>query len=152
MKNKMEKKTEKRELSLLISPQLKKELDSSASTHGVTFDSLKKIQVVIYNENNPKEGRTLGYDEMVQRDILVSDSEVESMLNDIVENMKDEENPPSFDDLKKNVTYNFIDLMFEIEKKMMKTPIIVTLGDKPKWYQRKGYKLSKFDIWGEFEV
>ena len=147
----MKNKTEKRELSLLVSPQLLKELDSSASTNVVRFQSLKKIQIELYNENNHTQGRSLEYDEMVQRGLAFSDNEVDSMLNDMVEELKNEENPPSLDDLKKNVTINFIDFMFNIQEKMMMTPLIVTLGDKPKWYQ-KGYKLSKLDIWGEFNV
>ena len=105
----------------------------------------------MYNENNPTQGRSLEYDEMVQRGLAFSDNELDSMLNDMVEELKNEENPPSLDDLKKNVTINFIDFMFNIQEKMMMTPLIVTLGDKPKWYQ-KGYKLSKLDIWGEFNV
>ena len=148
----MKNKTEKRELSLFVSPQVKKELDSSASTNGVTFKSLKKIQIQLYNENNPTQGRSLEYDEMVQRGLAFSDNELDSMLNDMVEELKNEENPPSLDDLKKNVTINFIDFMFNIQEKMMMTPLIVTLVDKPKWYQPKGYKLSKLDIWGEFNV
>ena len=150
-KNKMKNKTEKRELQLFVSPQLKKELDLSPSTNGVRFEALKKIQVKIYNEKNPQQNRTLEYDEMVQRGITLSDNELNSMLNDIVENMKDEETPPSFDDLKNNVTIDFIDMMFEIQKKMMMTPLIVTLGDKPKWYNPKGFKLSPLEIWGEFD-
>jgi hypothetical protein len=147
----MKNKTEKRELQLFVSPQLKKELDLSPSTNGVRFEALKKIQVKIYNEKNPQQNRTLEYDEMVQRGITLSDNELNSMLNDIVENMKDEETPPSFDDLKNNVTIDFIDMMFEIQKKMMMTPLIVTLGDKPKWYNPKGFKLSPLEIWGEFD-
>ena len=146
----MKNKTEKRELSLLVSPKLKKELESSCDS--ITFESLKKIQITLYNENNPTQGRTLEYDEMVQRGLAFSDSQVESMLSDIVEDLKNEENPPSLDDLKKNVTLNFIDMMFHIQEKMMMTPIIITLGDKPKWYQPNGYKLSKLDIWGEFNI
>jgi len=148
----MKKKTEKRELSILVSPKLKKELDSSTSNHGVTFKSLKKIKVELYNENSPTQGRTLEYDEMVQRGLAFSDNEIDSMLNDMYEQLKNEENPPSFDDLKNNVTFDFIDFMFNIQEKMMMKPLIITLGDEPKWYQRKGYKLSKLDIWGEFNV
>lgn len=148
----MKKKTEKRELSLLVSPELKKELNSFASTNGVTFKSLKKMQIQLYNENNPTQGRTLHYDEIVQRGLAFSDNQLDSMLNDMVEELKNEENPPSLDDLKNNVTLNFIDFMFNIQEKMMMKPLIVTLGDKPKWYQPKGYKLSKLDIWGEFNV
>jgi hypothetical protein len=148
----MKNKTETRELSILVSPKLKKELDSSPSKWGVTFKSLKKIKVALLNKSNPTQHRTLEYDEMVQRGLAFSNNEIDSTLNDMYEELKNEENPPSFDDLKNNATFDFIDFMFHIQEKMMMNPLIITLGDEPKWYQRKGYKLSKLDIWGEFAV